>query len=302
MTIGIWRNANSSRPPFQSCISAKQPTVIEECAIKSTPPNLKVCGSKILIELLIRAWTEWLTVLPSLLAESVAQGSVRQRGDQIAQVIARSLGERHVFCDLFSSHASVLEHNVSGQVAARFKRAARERHRARAAGAPVPPGARRSSVAGVCAARVRDERDLDAFATVCRSACSGGDRSVTGGVPDRLRAGAREHARNAHQWNARAPIACIDCLPGCVRRSTPTSQAASSPQQRLGNSMAPSKSLHTLMPVGTFTYFAGAERAHFSCLRAVRTTRRDSAPACIFRTPPDASLPATLLRVERVGR
>jgi Tetracyclin repressor-like, C-terminal domain len=39
-------------------------------------------------------------------------------------VIAQSLGERQVFCDLFSSHASVLEHNVSGQVAVRFKHAA----------------------------------------------------------------------------------------------------------------------------------------------------------------------------------
>jgi AcrR family transcriptional regulator len=79
----------------------------------------------ILLELLVRAWSEWLTALPPLLAEGViAQGSVQQRGDQIARVIARSLGERRVFCDLFSSHASVLEHNVSGQVAARFKHAA----------------------------------------------------------------------------------------------------------------------------------------------------------------------------------
>jgi AcrR family transcriptional regulator len=78
----------------------------------------------ILLELLVCAWTEWLSALPPLLAEGVAQGSIRQRGDQIAHVIARSLGERRVFCDLFSSHASVLEHNVSGQVAARFKHAA----------------------------------------------------------------------------------------------------------------------------------------------------------------------------------
>ncbi len=79
----------------------------------------------ILLELLVRAWTEWLTALPPLLAEGVvAEGDVRQRGDQIAHVIAGSLGERQVFCDLFSSHASVLEHNVSGQVTARFKHAA----------------------------------------------------------------------------------------------------------------------------------------------------------------------------------
>src|ERR1700753_702169 len=79
----------------------------------------------ILLELLVRAWSEWLSALPRLLAEGVAAGgTVRQRGDQIAHVIARSLSERQVFCDLFSSHASVLEHNVSGQVAASFKHAA----------------------------------------------------------------------------------------------------------------------------------------------------------------------------------
>lgn len=79
----------------------------------------------ILLELFIRAWNEWLTALPPLLAAGVVvPGTVRQRGDQIAHVIARSLGQRQVFCDLFSSHASVLEHNVSGQVAAHYKHAA----------------------------------------------------------------------------------------------------------------------------------------------------------------------------------
>jgi AcrR family transcriptional regulator len=79
----------------------------------------------ILLELLVRGWSEWLSALPPLLAKSVVKhGSVRERGDQIAHVIARSLRERQGFCDLFSSHASVLEHNVSGQVAASFKHAA----------------------------------------------------------------------------------------------------------------------------------------------------------------------------------
>ena len=79
----------------------------------------------ILLELFIRAWNDWLTALPSLLAAGVVpRGTVRQRGDQIAHVIARSLGPRQAFCDLFSSHASVLEHNISGEVAARYKHAA----------------------------------------------------------------------------------------------------------------------------------------------------------------------------------
>ena len=79
----------------------------------------------ILLELFIRAWDEWLTALPPLFyAGVIPTGTVRQRGDQIAHVIARSLVTREVFCDLFSSHASVLEYNISGEVAASYKRAA----------------------------------------------------------------------------------------------------------------------------------------------------------------------------------
>lgn len=79
----------------------------------------------ILLELFIRAWDEWLAALPPLLAAGVIpHEGAQQRGDQVAHVIAQSLSARPVFCDLFSSHASVLEYNVSGEVAARFKRAA----------------------------------------------------------------------------------------------------------------------------------------------------------------------------------
>lgn len=77
----------------------------------------------ILLELFISAWHEWLGALPELFAAGVdLKGTARKRGDQIAHLVARSLTERAVFCDLFSSHASVLEHNISGEVAARFKR------------------------------------------------------------------------------------------------------------------------------------------------------------------------------------
>lgn len=79
----------------------------------------------ILLELFIEAWNEWLSVLPQLFAAGITpHATVRQRGDQVAHLIAQSLITREVFCDLFSSHASVLEYNISGEVAARFKRAA----------------------------------------------------------------------------------------------------------------------------------------------------------------------------------
>ncbi len=79
----------------------------------------------ILLELLILAWDEWLAALPPLFEAGLTlKSTARRRGDRVAQIIARSLAARPVFCDLFSAHASVLEYNISGEVAARFKHAA----------------------------------------------------------------------------------------------------------------------------------------------------------------------------------
>jgi len=78
----------------------------------------------ILLELLDRAGKQWLAGLDAELAAGVVpHGSVRQRGDQCAAAVARSLVGRRVLCDLFSAQAGVLEHNVSIEVAARYKRA-----------------------------------------------------------------------------------------------------------------------------------------------------------------------------------
>ena len=45
------------------------------------------------------------------------------RGDRLAAAIAASIAARPVLCDLISAQAAVLEHNVSPQVAAQYKRA-----------------------------------------------------------------------------------------------------------------------------------------------------------------------------------
>jgi hypothetical protein len=47
-----------------------------------------------------------------------------ERGDQLASTLAASLTARPVLCDLISTQAAVLEHNVSPHVAAQYKRAA----------------------------------------------------------------------------------------------------------------------------------------------------------------------------------
>ncbi|MFG3250925.1 TetR family transcriptional regulator [Streptomyces sp. NPDC048187] len=79
----------------------------------------------ILLELLDRAWRQWVADLPALAATGIDRDApVSRRAEQFAAVIAGSLAERRTLCDLLSAQAGVLEHNVSPQVAARYKHAA----------------------------------------------------------------------------------------------------------------------------------------------------------------------------------
>jgi AcrR family transcriptional regulator len=86
----------------------------------------------ILLELLDQRCKQWLTDLDgqfstgdSGLGDSGlgADGTIRERGDRLAVFLASSLEARHVLCDLLTAQSSVLEHNVSADVAIRYKRA-----------------------------------------------------------------------------------------------------------------------------------------------------------------------------------
>jgi AcrR family transcriptional regulator len=78
----------------------------------------------ILLELLDRAGKQWLAELDEQLSAGIdPDGDARDRGDQFAAIMAGSLASRRVLCDLLSAQASVLEHNVSAEIAARYKRA-----------------------------------------------------------------------------------------------------------------------------------------------------------------------------------
>jgi AcrR family transcriptional regulator len=78
----------------------------------------------ILLELLDRATKLWLSELPEQLAAGMAaDGTPGERADQLAVVLARSVTPRRELCDLLSAQAGVLEHNVSAEVVARYKRA-----------------------------------------------------------------------------------------------------------------------------------------------------------------------------------
>jgi hypothetical protein len=52
------------------------------------------------------------------------KATVGIRAEEFAAALTNSLAERRVLCDLLSAQAGVLEHNVSPEVAARYKRAA----------------------------------------------------------------------------------------------------------------------------------------------------------------------------------
>jgi AcrR family transcriptional regulator len=88
----------------------------------------------ILLDLLDQRCKQWLADLDGqvTLASRAGDGSgegtgaartVRERGDGLAALLADSLDSRHVLCDLLSAQSSVLEHNVSAEVAIHFKRA-----------------------------------------------------------------------------------------------------------------------------------------------------------------------------------
>jgi AcrR family transcriptional regulator len=79
----------------------------------------------VLLELLDSAWRDWLPRLARDLDKKVPRSApAADRGDQVADVLSRSLAAEPALCDLLNAQAAVLERNVSAEVAARYKRAA----------------------------------------------------------------------------------------------------------------------------------------------------------------------------------
>jgi AcrR family transcriptional regulator len=78
----------------------------------------------VLLDLLDRFLQEWLTELAGELATGVNDSlPPAERAVVVAEILSRSLSSRVVLCELFGAQASVLEHNVSVEVVARYKRA-----------------------------------------------------------------------------------------------------------------------------------------------------------------------------------
>jgi AcrR family transcriptional regulator len=78
----------------------------------------------VLLELLDSAWHDWLVQLDRDLAGAIdPAAALTARADQLAGAVASSLAAQPMLGDLISAQAAVLEHNVSPDVAARYKRA-----------------------------------------------------------------------------------------------------------------------------------------------------------------------------------
>ena len=76
----------------------------------------------VLLELLDTRTREWLAGLADLVYADPAADPYT-RAARLADHLATSLAEHPVLCDLLGAQAPVLEHNVSREVAARYKRA-----------------------------------------------------------------------------------------------------------------------------------------------------------------------------------
>lgn len=82
----------------------------------------------VLLELLDHFLQEWLTQLAGELAAGVDRSlPLAGRAVAVVEILSRTLSGRAVLCDLFGAQGSVLEHNVSVEVVARYKRASLER-------------------------------------------------------------------------------------------------------------------------------------------------------------------------------
>lgn len=75
----------------------------------------------VLLALLEAEIADWIAELES--AAFPGGGTVRERGDRLADLLATSLVRRPVLCDLVSAQSTVLEHNISAETALQHKRA-----------------------------------------------------------------------------------------------------------------------------------------------------------------------------------
>jgi len=96
----------------------------KSCMAKSNVLRYFESREAVLLELCTEALAEWVIDLEPKLSGAMSPADpAPTRAQRIAAVIAASLAERPVLCDLMSSQAAVLEHNISTGTVLRYKRA-----------------------------------------------------------------------------------------------------------------------------------------------------------------------------------
>jgi AcrR family transcriptional regulator len=90
---------------------------------KSNVLNYFESREAVLLELVGTETAAWVQALADGLSKVDPAGSVADRGEQLTAIVVETLKARPVLCDLVSAQASVLEHNISAEMALAFKRA-----------------------------------------------------------------------------------------------------------------------------------------------------------------------------------
>ncbi|MGW3984153.1 TetR family transcriptional regulator [Streptomyces mirabilis] len=78
----------------------------------------------VLLDLLDAEITDWIAELEQV--PRPGQGTPRERGDHLADLLATSMARRPVLCDLLSAQGAVLEQNISADAGIRHKRRAQQ--------------------------------------------------------------------------------------------------------------------------------------------------------------------------------
>jgi AcrR family transcriptional regulator len=78
----------------------------------------------VLLELTNRELAAWIEDLDQALAAVDPKSPAGERADLLANAVVSTMAARPMFCELISTQAAVLEHNVSTELAVTFKRAA----------------------------------------------------------------------------------------------------------------------------------------------------------------------------------
>ena len=168
------------------------------CMAKSNVLRYFESREAVLLELCTEALAEWVNALEPALAHAIDSADpLKVRTDRVADVIVASLAARPTLCDLMSTQATVLEHNISTETVLRYKRAsiANVERLAALVLRHLPELGKERAARFTDARRVDGHRGVDARSGATRGGRGVRVRRVAGGLPVGLHDGAARRAR-----------------------------------------------------------------------------------------------------------